>query len=187
MTPPAPEEETPLTLEQYLSLPHDDRWRDELVRGLLVREPRPGGEHGWVQARLTGGLLRHVEEHGAGLVLTDSGYVLADVPPTVRGPDISYISAARAPARPPRELLRIAPDIAVEILSPSNRPAEIRAKVEDYLGAGVRLVWVIDPLTRGATEYRPGRKARALAVKEELDGGDVLPGFRLRLSELFGS
>ena len=116
----------------------------------------------------------------------DTGHVLSRAEATVRGPDLSFVSAQRiAPGPLPLSLFEGAPDLAVEILSPSNREGEIRGKVADYLAAGGRLVWVVDPIRRRVTVHEPGKQATLLLASDVLDGGPVLPGFRLPLGELF--
>jgi Uma2 family endonuclease len=180
-----PHEGTPLTVEAYCALPDDERYRDELVRGRLVREPRPGPQHAWLQVRLGSMLHDFVERQGLGFVLGDAGYVLAEKPATVRGPDLSFVAAGRMPDGPSAELPRLAPDLAVEIVSPSNRPAEIHEKVMQYLEAGVRLVWIVDPRARTIAVHRPGTAARVLALDDPLNGEDVLPGFTVPVRRVF--
>ena len=178
--------ETILFLEEFQELPEEDAYRLELVRGRLVREPRPGTRHGSLMARLGARLERHVKENRLGIVCMDFGVVLSTEPPTVRGPDIGFISADRLPPEgAPIGFLRVAPDLAVEIVSPSNTASEIQEKVLEYLEAEARLVWVVDPQTRVASTYRSRDEIRLLGEEDELEGGDVLPGFRLALRELF--
>jgi Uma2 family endonuclease len=174
-----------MTIEEYAALPDDDFWRDELVRGVRVREPRPGGEHARLQARLARHLDAFAEARDLGTVLADAGFVLAEDPATVRGPDVAFVARARLPGGVGTGYLRVAPDLAVEILSPSNRTSAVQAKVNEYLAAGVRLVWVVDPRTRTITSWRTAAGCRVLGVGDELDGEDVLPGFRLPLTALW--
>lgn len=157
------------------------------MRGRLVREPRPGTEHGWLQVELARRLAAFVEERGfGGIVASDFGIVLSTEPPTVRGPDLGYVSAERLPAEGiPVGFLRAAPDLAVEIVSPSNTASEIQERVLDYLDAGTRLVWVVDPATRSASVYRSREDITVVSGDEALAGGDVLPGLRVSLAALF--
>jgi Uma2 family endonuclease len=180
----APEPRHRLTVDEYRALPDDPLYRDELVRGWLVREPRPGEEHGWVTAKLAHYLTQAVDEEHPGRVLTDSGFLLEQDPPTVRGPDVSFISARRAPA-PVRGFPHMAPDLAVEVLSPGNRAREMREKVRDYFAAGCRVVWIVDPRGRTVTVYTSLHEATVLHATDELTGGDVLPRFRLSVATLF--
>lgn len=175
-----------LSLEEFEGLPEEDAYRLELVRGRLVREPRPGARHGVLMARLGARLLRHVEENRLGVVCMDFSVVLSTEPPTVRGPDIAFIAGDRLPPEDvPTGFLRMAPDLAAEILSPSNTASEVQEKVLEYLDAGTRLVWVIDPQTRVVNTYRSRTDVRLLGELDELDGGEVLPGFRLPVKDLF--
>lgn len=175
-----------LTLEQFERLPEEDEYRIELVRGRPVREPRPGAEHGWITGELIGRLHTHVRDDRRGLVVTETGFLLTAEPPTVRGPDIAYIAARNLPAGGiPIGFWRVAPDLAVEVVSPSNAATEIQEKVLEYLVAGTRLVWVVDPRTRSVTVYRSRDQVRVLTGGDELDGADVLPGFRLVIGDLF--
>ena len=175
-----------LTVEDFYALPDDDGAKHELQAGVLLAEPLPGMQHGWMAARIAALLARHVQEHRLGAVFSnDTGYILARSPDTVRGPDVSFVSGERLgttglPAGP----FPGAPDLAVEVLSPSNTPAAIRAKVADYLAAGTHLVWIVDPAGRTVTTYRTLLAPRVLAEPEVLDGEDVVPGFRISVAEL---
>jgi len=159
--------------------------RVELVKGhLIVREP-PGGRHGGVLTNLAARLWNHVELTGAGQVFSgDTGFALAKSPDTVRGPDIAFVRRERLPQPVPTGYLTTAPDLVVEILSPTDRPGEILAKVGDWLEAGARLVWVIDPERRLARIYRHDGTETTQAEAEQLSGEDILPGFTCLLSAI---
>jgi len=176
-----------VTVEDLYRLPDDGR-RYELVAGTLVSEPLPGARHGRVIARITSELRAFAQRQGLGeVVAADTGFVLARDPDTVRGPDVAFISRARYDAAgDPPTAFPGAPDLAVEVLSPSNRADEIHSKVADYLAAGTRLVWVVDPDPdrRTITAYETLLAPRVLGEDDEIDAVDVLPGFRLRVSEL---
>lgn len=125
-------------------------------------------------------------ENEAGKVRFDAGYVLEEEPPTVRVPDVAFIAAHRLPPGPsPTGCWELAPDIAVEVLSPSNRPSAILEKVAQYLEAGVQLVWIVDPDREAVTIYRPDGEVRVLGVGDVLEGEDALPGFRLDVARIF--
>jgi Uma2 family endonuclease len=173
-----------MTIDDYAALPDDDLWRDELAGGLLVREPRPGARHGRVQTRLARYLDVWADENRLGAVFVESGFVLSDSPPTVRGPDASFVAGHRLPQAGDHPYPRLAPDLVVEVISPAERPAALRQKVADYLAAGVRLVWLVDPQRRSVTILRPSRERRTIGMGDGLDGEDVLPGFRLPLGTL---
>ena len=175
-----------MNVEDLYALP-DDEGKHELQAGLLVSEPLPGSEHGRVAAAVTDELRTHVRMHRFGVVFTcDTGFVLARSPDTVRGPDVSFVTRERfekvgtsATAFPE------APDLAVEVLSPSNTPASMHGKVADYLAAGTRRVWVIDSETRTVAVYATLLAPRILSTTDFLEGEDVVPGFRVRVSDLF--
>ncbi|MGH7588020.1 MAG: Uma2 family endonuclease [Gemmatimonadota bacterium] len=181
-----PEQGALLTLDEFERLP-DDESRTELVRGRLVREPPAGMDHGWLANRLAVLISLFVDRHALGEVFTnDTGFVLFEEPPTVRAPDVAFVSRDRLP--PPEESVgfgHLAPDLAVEIISPSNTAIEILAKVEDYLEAGTRLVWVVEPSRRRVAVYRSQDELHLLSETDELDGKDVLPGFSVKVAEIF--
>ena len=173
-----------MTIEEFERLP-DEAARLELVRGQVVRELPAGFEHGGIGVQVASCPHAFVRRHGLGkVVAAETGFVLFDDPPTVRAPDVAFVARDRLPADP-RGFARLAPDLAVEIVSPSNTHAEIQDKVFDYLDAGSRLVWVVEPRTRSVTAYRSRTEVRVVAGSDTLDGHDVLPGFQLRLDELF--
>jgi Uma2 family endonuclease len=174
-----------LTIEEFAELP-DDGWRLELVRGHVVREPPAGFDHGGIAALIVAALVKFVQVRKLGRVLTaDSGFILSEKPPTVRAPDVAFVRADRLDFDT-RRFAPFAPDLAVEILSPSNTVSEVHDKVLDYLDAGTDLVWVVDPDSRTVMVYRSRSEIRLLRAGEEIDGADVLPGFRCRVAELFG-
>ena len=175
-----------VTLEEFERMPEEDAYRVELVRGRIVREPRPGAAHGWLTGRLVERIGSHARERGLGIVVTETGFLLSVEPPTVRGPDLAFLSVENLPSElPATGFWRVAPDLAVEVVSPSNTAAEIREKVLEYLASGSRLVWVVDPATRSVSAYRSRRDISLLTEDDALEGGDVLPGFRLPVAELF--
>lgn len=184
--PPTTLADQTITLEEFQRMPEENEHLVELVRGRVIREPRPGAQHGQLTVRLGSSLHAHVRERELGIVLADFGVVLSVDPPTVRGPDIAFIAAENLPPEgAPVGFWPGGPDLAVEILSPSNRAAEIREKVLEYLAAGSGLVWVVEPRGRSVTTYRSRTDVRTLTVSDTLEGGDVLPGFRLPISEIF--
>ena len=174
-------------VEDLYRLPDDGR-RYELIAGTVVSEPLPGFRHGRVVARIVSLLRAFAEAQGLGEVVTaDTGFVLARGPDTLRGPDVAFVDNGRLPsASEESKAFEGAPDLAVEVVSPSNRPDEVHAKVADYLAAGTRLVWVVDPDPdrRTLTVYESLLAPRVLRAEDEVDGSDVLPGFRARVSEL---
>lgn len=174
-----------LTAAEFGRLPDEEGFTHELERGRVVREPLPRPEHGVTDVRLGARLHAFVEDARLGVVLANAGFIIAENPDTVRGPDLAFVAAARVPGYT-GEYWGLGPDLVVEILSPSNSASAMQSKVLEYLDAGTRAVWVVDPRRRAVTVYRSARDIRILTGAEELDGGDVLPGFRLPLLELFG-
>jgi len=171
--------------EDLLTMPGGEAY--ELVNGELV-EKEMGAESGWIATKLATRLDLFCEREQAGDVFAgEVGYqCFADEPARVRKPDISFVRVGRLPGnRIPRGHIRIAPDLAVEVVSPNDLFSEVHAKVDEYLGAGVPLVWVIEPTTRSALVYRQDGTLSLLRSPQELDGEAVLPGFRCPKAEIF--
>jgi Uma2 family endonuclease len=168
---------------QRLYLP---RKRTELVRGSLrVREPA-GFRHGEVTATLALAIGQHVSAHGLGLLLAaETGFKLESDPDTVRAPDIAFIRRERRPVPPPAGFAELAPDLVVEVLSPEVRPGEVLAKVGDWLNAGTRLVWVVDPMREAVRVYRTDGSETVIHSADRLLGEDVLPGLEVAVTDLF--
>jgi Uma2 family endonuclease len=158
-----------------------------LIDGRLVYEEMGSGRRASRLALRLGARLAAVVDAGKlGEVYgADGTFVLRRGPDTVLVPDGAFVRADRLPPGDDRGFLRVAPDIAIEVLSPSNRPAEIARKVGLYLAAGSSFVWIVDADARTVTVYAPDRGPRTLTENDTLDGGDVLPGFALPLAELF--
>jgi Uma2 family endonuclease len=174
-----------LTEADLATLP-DDGFRHELQAGLLLAEPRPFLVHAQVQARLIALLHEFVRPRELGQVLGDGGFLLASDPDTVRGPDVAFVAKARWSAVADKNrFFRGAPDLAIEILSPSNRPGDIHAKVADYLAAGARLVWIVDPKRRTVNVHETLLAPRRLGATDVLDGADVLPGLAITVGTIF--
>ncbi|MPZ22979.1 MAG: Uma2 family endonuclease [Dehalococcoidia bacterium] len=175
-----------MTAAELAAMP-DDGMRHELVKGVLTTMAPSSEEHAIVAGRVTKQIARHEALDALGEILTaDGGFRLATDPDTVRAPDLSFVRHDKV--RPPGQrkgFARVAPDFVLEVLSPSNSAGEVNAKISDYLAAGTSLIWVVDPETRTVTAYRQGGEAQFLGVDDEIDGGDVLPGFRCRISEFF--
>jgi Uma2 family endonuclease len=158
----------------------------ELVRGrLIVREP-PSTYHGIVQSILNVLVGSYVRAHTLGAVFgQDTGFKIASDPDTVRAPDLAFVDRARVAQIGRRGYAALAPDLVAEILSPDDRPGEVLTKVGEWLEAGVRLVWVIDPDRRVAAVYRDDGSVMTVSPDAEVHGEAVLPGFSFRLGELF--
>jgi Uma2 family endonuclease len=170
------------TEEDLLAMPKDGQ-KYELVDGEIRVSPA-GDRHSAVGLHLATLLFTFVREHRLGHVLgADAGFRLPSK--NVRSPDVSFVATGRFPGdRPPDDFGNLAPDLAVEILSPHDRPRHVLDKVGEYLEAGVRLIWVIDPRKRRAVVYRSLSEVTELGRDGVLDGEDVLPGFRCTLREI---
>lgn len=184
-----------LTIEDLDALP-DDGIQYELVDGRLVPlfldddgTPMSGTTiwHGFVSAALVEAVRSHVMAHRLGVVLSEgTAVILQRGPDVMRCPDCTYVSWDRLPGGDiPRGRLTTIPDFVAETLSPNDRASEVRAKIEQYLDAGVRLVWLADPETRTVTSYAPGGAAHVHHTPDTLDGGDVIPGLRVPVAPLF--
>ena len=157
----------------------------ELVDGVLVE--KTVGYYESLVAMLIGHFIRlFLDRHDLGIVLGPDG-TLRIMPGLVRIPDVSFISWNKFPKRelPAEPIPDLVPDLAVEVLSEGNTAEEMRRKLGEYFKVGVRLVWLIDPATRTAEVYTSPRKKTIITADDALDGGTVLPGFRLSLHELF--
>ena len=164
---------------------HQFPWA-ELVGGQVVELTPPGIRHGVLALRVGQRLNEHVVGGDLGLVTVDAGFVLSTDPPTVRGPDVAVVLHPRVPSPLPVAFFPGPPDLAVEVLSPDDRPAEVAAKVSDYFRAGTGAVWVIDPQHQTLTAHT-GRGAATYRREETLRGEPPLPEFELRLAELFAA
>lgn len=156
-----------------------------LVRGqLIVREPL-GTRHGVIAANLCGILWSFVRRERLGVVLAqDTGFKIESDPDTVRAPDVAYLSSARMGSVAPRGYAAVAPDLAAEVVSPSDRAGEILTKVGAWLSAGSRLVWVVDPEREEVRVYRPDGSLTIILGDGFLDGEDVLPGFSCSVQDV---
>lgn len=175
-----------VTAEELFERP-DDGGRYELVEGALVPVTPAGARHGAITFRIAYLLAGHVEAHDLGVGGTaEPGFILRRNPDVVRAPDVSFVARARIPATGvPTGYWPCAPDLAVEVVSPSDRLSDVQTKLADYFSAGTRLVWVVEPETRTVYAYRSLHDVQAIGGDGELDGGDVLPGFRCAVSRLF--
>jgi Uma2 family endonuclease len=172
-----------MTADELLRTHIPDK-RVELVRGVLVVREPPGLRHGRIALELGHRLTDHVKRGSWGQVYVESGFKLATDPDTVRGPDVAFISRARLPDPEPVGYPVLAPDLVAEVLSPGDRPGEILVKVADWLFAGAKLVWVIDPERRVARVYRHDGTEQIVTADQPLDGEDVVPGFSCPLNAI---
>jgi len=177
----------PVTAAELLEM-QDDGHRYELVKGELRMAPPPGSEHGEVTMNLAGPLYQHVKKNNLGVVYAaETGFKLESNPDTVRAPDIAFVRIERV-----QETGRLAgymsgaPDLAVEVLSPSDRVSRVEEKVAEWLEGGARMVWVVSPKLHTVTVYRSLTDIVTITEKDKLDGADVVPGFQMNVAEIFG-
>ena len=175
---------TPMTAEELLEVSIPGK-RVELVRGVLVVREPTRLSHGRIMLKLARRLAEYVEANSLGQVYVgDTGFTLARRPDTVRAPDIAFIRRERVPDPEPAGFPDIAPDLAVEIVSPSNRPGEVLAKIADWLNGETRLVWIIDAERRLARVYRLNGTEAIVSADDALHGEDVVPGFVCALTSI---
>ncbi len=173
-----------LTAQEFWQLANS-KYR-ELVRGEVIETMPPGGRHGEVAGALLTLLRIWIKQGPGGYVAVEAGYILGRDPDTVRGPDVSYVRADRIPSTGvPEAFWPLAPDLAVEVVSPSETANEIQEKVRDFLGAGTPLVWVIYPRRGEVVVYTADGLARTYSGDDVLEQPEILPGFSCRVSELF--
>lgn len=176
-----------MTADELLRLP-DNGMRRELIAGELHEMPPAGGEHGYVGGSALGELRAFLKQHpeiGGGFFAAETGFRLSRDPDTVRAPDVAYVGPDRLAEARARGFPELAPDFVVEVVSPNDTAAEIQQKMDEWLQAGVRLAWVLYPVTRSAMVYRPDRAVDLLHADDTITAEPVLPGFACRLGDLF--
>lgn len=165
----------------------DDGYRYELVKGVIHRMPPAGFEHG-IRASEIGSLLTvHVKEHKLGCVCSaETGFKISQNPDTVRAPDAAFVSQAAIDEKGiPKGYWEGAPDLAVEVISPSDTYTEVAGKVDEWLNAGCAMVWVIDPRRETVEVYRSPEDMAVLRGDDILEGQDVIEGFACQVRDLF--
>jgi Uma2 family endonuclease len=175
-----------VTAEQLLRMASGGK-RLELVEGELHEMAPAGWEHGDVSLNLSTPVDSHVRKHDLGkCVAAETGFLLRTNPDTVRAADLAFVSKARlrrlkfAPGFFPGP-----PDLAVEVLSPWDRLGEVEEKIADWLRAGTKQVWVVHPRQKTVAIYRKNQEPLVLTSKDTLQGGALLPGFKLAVKALF--
>lgn len=179
-----------ITAEEFAGLPTPPGGgKMELLRGRVVTMPPVGPDHGERAVRLGASMVRFADEHAAGKVRAETGYWLAGNPDHVCAPDVSFVLAERLAAE---QILHGAvtqpPDLAVEITSPGDRDRDVQEKVDDYLAAGVKRVWVVRPELKTVAVHRPGGDAHTYGIDDTLGSEDAtfpVAGFALPLADLF--
>ena len=157
----------------------------ELVEGVLVPMSPTQGEHGILEAMLTAALFSFAAQRRLGWVLSgEVGFYTQRNPDTIRAVDVAFISTERQPERP-TSFLTAAPELVIEIVSPSDRWSEIRKKIGEYFAAGVDRVWIVEPERRKVAVFSGPTKMSELAEADILRGEGALAGFGLAVSDLF--
>ena len=175
----------PVTGDELLRMPGLDAC--ELVAGRIVRMTPTNPIHGRIEVNVAAALKQFVRTRNLGVVMAgEVGVFTGRNPDTVRAPDVLYLSRERdARRRRPQGFLDVAPELVVEILSPTDRPDQLRRKLGEYFAAGVRVVWVIDAATRTVRIHHDGGEPVSLAPGAVVTGGDVLPEFELPVDDVF--
>ena len=177
-----------LTADEFWELPEPAHGgRMELVAGRVVTEMPVGEVHAFLAVRLASMLLAFVTQHRLGRVYVELGHRLFNDPDTVRAPDVSFLP--RKPETPVSvTYVNGPPELAVEIMSPEDRESDVALKVEEYLDAGSRRVWIVRPTNKTVTVHRPGGDAHTYTVRDTLTSEDAAftaEGFSLALGDLF--
>jgi len=176
----------PMTAEELLRLP-DDGHRYELIEGELKVMTPASPRHGRIAMRLGSLIEQHVRQRDLGVVYAaETGFKLREDPDTVRAADAAFVAKERIPPEgEPEGYWAIAPDLVVEVISPSDSAPAVQSKVADWLAAGCRIVWIVYPDTETVTEYCSWQEVQVLTADQTLEGSDVLPGFVCPVRELF--
>jgi Uma2 family endonuclease len=174
-----------LTVADLEAMPDEEDY--ELIDGRLVAKPPMGNASDLIATRLTYLLSGHCEANPLGWVFGETGYqCFPDNPFLLRKPDASFVRFGRYPGEQiPEGYTKFAPDFVAEVISPNDLAEDVEIKIEQFLAAGVRMIWVIYPKTRTAYVYRGDLSVARFRADDELSGEDVVPGFRCRVGDLF--
>jgi Uma2 family endonuclease len=160
--------------------------RCELVRGVINMMSPAGSEHGRIVWNITLLLGNFIKSHKLGTMRgAETGFIIRHDPDTVLAPDASFILADRLPEKHPKSYFDGPPDLAVEVLSPNDRASEVQTKIRDWLNAGCRAVWIVDPDTKSVTIYKSTHDIAVLNAADMLTDDRLLPGFSASVGELF--
>ncbi len=176
-----------MTIEDLRQISEEEQ-PGELVRGEWIEVSRPTLRHGDLMVQIVFLLRLYLQRNPiVRVVCGDTDFILERHPDTLRGPDVAFVNKERIPPEGvPDDWFEGAPDLTVEMVSKSQTAHEAGLKALDYLRAGTKMVWVVDPQSRTVAVYTPPNKIQILRESETLDGGDVLHGFQCKVSELFG-
>ena len=173
-----------LTLAQFRAMPERNAERHELVQGELLVTPPPKHSHSALVSELVITLGQFVRQHNLGRVYTsETGFILAAEPPTVRVPDVSFVRRDRMPPKSQEDYIHGAPDLAIEVVSPSEPAQQLKRKLVQYFEAGCQEAWVVFPEDRETQVFRSSTSFVVIPAEHPLTT-PLLPGLQLRLSEL---
>jgi Uma2 family endonuclease len=179
----------PLTAEQFAACENPDEFRwTELVAGKILRLEPPDALHGRIVLNISKSIASYSHEKGDshdGYACFELGLIVARNPDTVRCPAISYFSGGQRFAEVDKIITDSHPALVVEVASSADRRRHAAARVEGYLRWGVGFIWLADPIDRQIHVYEAGRPGRRLGARQALEGGNVLPGFRMFVSDVF--
>jgi Uma2 family endonuclease len=176
---------TLMTVDEFWNLPRDGN-RHELVKGELVTMPPPGFEHGAIESKLHVRMYIHAESQQLGIVVGETGFILERDPDTVRAADTAFVGNAKLQKYgKPKKYFPTAPDVAVEVISPSDTYVEVDEKVEEWLNAGTQAVWVVNPRRKSVTVHVANQNPVVLKEADTLSGGTAFPGFSMLVAEIF--
>ncbi len=174
------------TADELLHLPRGE-WRYELIEGELHTMTPAGSEHGFIIPEISSRLWQHVRQRGLGRITgAETGFRIATDPDTVLAPDVAFVRQERLDeVGIPKTFFPEAPALVVEVASPSDTIEEVDTKIRRWLSAGVEMAWVVNPAGRTVTVYRSADDIRVLTEKDQLEGGEVVPGFSCAVSDIF--
>jgi Uma2 family endonuclease len=172
-----------ITAEQLFEMPGHEHF--ELIDGELLSMSPPGFDHGCIVGEIYAALREFVRAGRLGSVAVEAGFVVSHDPDTVRSPDVAFVRAERVPPGGVRAFFDGAPDLAVEVISPSDRASEVLAKAQEWLQSGCTAVWVVDPDTKTVTVYSTRPQTLFLSEQDALACEELLPGFSLPVSQIF--
>jgi Uma2 family endonuclease len=178
-----------MTAEQFFdhaNRPENQGKHLELVRGKVVEMSRPGERHCHVCGNVVWVLNNFVRQRRRGRVLAnDPGILLERDPDTVRGPDVVFFDDVKPYDQLNPKFAEGIPPMVVEVLSPNDRVGKVTRRIGEYLRAGIKLIWIVDPEAQDVTVHRPRQESEVFEGDQELTGYDVLPGLSCRLSDVF--
>jgi Uma2 family endonuclease len=175
-----------MTVDEFYTMDTEHDGIYELVAGEVRFRAPPFIREGEVSANLYCLLRTFINEHHIGRVVGRCGVIVCRNPDTVLMPNALFYSKERLPLD--QVVLHAhdqPPDLVVEVLSPSNRPGQMRRKLQEYFAAGVRLAWIVDPEDKTVTIHTEPLASRTLTADQTLTGGEVLPGFSTQVSAIF--